>query len=125
MEIESARELQNELSKILDSIYTKGPKVFNELINRDALSSQGASAEVKLLKAMLEAKSLENLGFAEDLFPPEKSIFNALFKNFDLHQEAEGQFKFVFPKEDSEIFPVFETIESFIEASRNLCLSRS
>ena len=118
LEIESTRELQNELSKILDSIYTKGPKVFNELINRDALSSQGASARVKLLKAMLEAKSLENLGFAEDLFPPEKSIFNALFKNFDLHQEAEGQFKFVFPKEDSEIFPVFRAIENFIEASQ-------
>jgi hypothetical protein len=118
LEIESTRELQNKLSKILDSIYTKGPKVFNELINRDALSSQGASARVKLLKAMLEAKPIENLGFAADLFPPEKSIFNALFKNFGLHQEAEGQFKFVFPKENSEIFPVFRAIENFIEASQ-------
>ena len=118
LEIKSARELQNELSKILDSIYTKAPKVFNELINRDALSSQGASARVKLLKAMLEEKTAKNLGFAEDLFPPEKSIFNALFQNFDLHQEAEGQFKFIFPKEDSEIFPVFKAIESFIEASQ-------
>tara|TARA_B100000927_G_scaffold40408_1_gene28888 strand:- start:140 stop:1822 length:1683 start_codon:yes stop_codon:yes gene_type:complete len=118
LEIKSARELQNELSKILDSIYTKAPKVFNELINRDALSSQGASARVKLLKAMLEEKTTKNLGFVEDLFPPEKSIFDALFKNFDLHLEAESQYRFVFPKEDSEIFPVFKAIENFIEASQ-------
>ena len=117
LEIESTRELQNELSKILDSIYTKAPKVFNELINRDVLSSQGASARVKLLKAMLEEKATEDLGFAKDLFPPEKSIFNALFKNFDLHLQEDNQFKFVFPNDDSPIYPVFKAIENYIETS--------
>ena len=64
---------------------------------------------------MLEEKATEDLGFAKDLFPPEKSIFNALFKNFDLQED--NQFKFVFPNDDSPIYPVFKAIENFIEIS--------
>ena len=117
LDVNSNRRLQEKLSEIFDNLYANSPKIFNELINRNSLSSQGASARVKLLKRMLEHKNESDLGFEAELFPPEKSVYNALFKNHDLHGESENTYNFKLPDSSSPFFAVFQKLEEFIQDS--------
>ena len=52
----------------------------NELINRDNISAQGQSARTNLIKMMASQRHDPELGYASDKFPPDKTIFNAVFK---------------------------------------------
>ena len=88
LEINNKRALQEELSSVLKKVYKLSPKIFNELINRDKPSSQANAAKNKLVMAMLNSETEEDLGF--DKFPPEKAIYRAMLKKANLHVEGEG-----------------------------------
>ena len=60
--ITSRRGLNEYLSTICDSVYSKTPILRNELINRRQISSQAASARKKLIAGMLDSQQLEKLG---------------------------------------------------------------
>ena len=53
LEIGDRSALQFALSRVMDRIYAKTPIIWNELINRDRLSSQAAAARNKLFQHML------------------------------------------------------------------------
>ncbi len=87
LEITNKRGLQEELSSVLKKVYKLSPKIFNELINRDKPSSQANAAKNKLVMAMLNSETEDDLGF--DKFPPEKAIYRAMLKKASLHVEGE------------------------------------
>ena len=62
----------------------------NELINKDFISAQGQSARTSLIKKMRVNRNLENLGYPHDKFPPDKTIFNAIFNEANIYQPIEG-----------------------------------
>jgi hypothetical protein len=51
-----------KLSEVCDRAYPKTPILWNELINRRQLTSQGAKARRELLEAMIECSDQEKLG---------------------------------------------------------------
>lgn len=75
-----------------DSIFKKTPKILNELVNRNKLSGTAVAALKRLLQAMLENESSEDLGI--EGFPPEKSMYISCLKNTYIHSsEGEGEKK--------------------------------
>ena len=71
------------LSQAADATYPFTPTVRNEMLNRTALTSQGAKARRLLLKAMIERGSEPGLGL--DGYGPEVAMYRAFLERTGLH----------------------------------------
>ena len=71
------------LSAAADVAYPSTPPVRNELLNRTALTSQGAKARRELLTAMIERGSEPDLGLSG--FGPEVAMYRAFLARTGLH----------------------------------------
>ncbi|MCP4487140.1 MAG: hypothetical protein GY820_07465 [Gammaproteobacteria bacterium] len=89
IEISNKRQLQEMLSSVLEQVYTKSPKIFNELINRDRPSAQANAARNKLLYAMQHHAEKADMDI--DKFPPEKAIYRAVLRETKLHQQDDSR----------------------------------
>lgn len=117
--VASKRDLQKELSRILDKIYKLSPQIHNELINREKPSAQAAAARNKLVVAMVHHAGKRDLGIEK--FPAEKGIYRAFLHATGLHQEINnGQWQLVPPKKDNpyNFYPVWQRIEEFLETTK-------
>ncbi len=85
IEVNNKRQLQERLSSVLEQVYNKSPKIFNELINRDRPSAQANAARNKLLYAMQYHAEKADLDIEK--FPPEKAIYRAVLRETKLHQQ--------------------------------------
>lgn len=85
--ITSITEFNKYLSFICDDVYSKSPIIRNELFNKQKISSAISLARVNLLDAMLNHYDKEDFGFAENTFPPEKTIYLTLFKKSGIHRK--------------------------------------
>lgn len=88
--ISSHRDFNRLLSRVCDEIYHQTPVMNNELFNRHKLSGTITAARKSYLNNLIEYYTDENLGFPDDKFPPEKTIYFSLLKNTGLH--VNGQF---------------------------------
>ena len=122
LEITSKRAMQEILSGVLDKVYNKMPKIFNELVNRDKPSAQANAARNKLLYAMQNHASEADLGI--DKFPAEKAIYRAVLRETGLHQltddgktwhlcvpPADGR------KDKSNLRHVWQRIDEFLDST--------
>ena len=119
VQVKNKRELQQHLSTILDSIYSKSPIIKNELINRDKPSAQAAAARNKLVFAMLNEIEKENLGIEK--FPAEKGIYKSFLYATGLHQLGkDNKWALVPPSKDNpyNLYPVWTRIETFLETTQ-------
>lgn len=91
------KDLQTFLSRVLEEVYSKAPLIKNELINRNKTSGQANAAKNKLIAALLTNKDFEDLGFEPKKYPPEKSIYRAVFKEPGIHVSQNGTWQFVNP----------------------------
>lgn len=109
--------LSHLVSNICDELYTDSPKLWNEILNRRALSSQGAAARRNLIEAMLTQASKGNLGISG--FPPERSMYESILKAGGLHhQKEDGNWEFfIIPSSDPlRLRPVWDLIQKFVFA---------
>jgi len=105
-------DFQGYLSHLCDDIYIKGPCLWNELINRRELTSQGASARNKLLAAMLENSGQPRLGIIGN--GPEFSMFESVLIQTGLYVESDDGWIFSRPpKNDEGIYHIWVAIEDF------------
>jgi hypothetical protein len=124
LNIESKRGMQHELSRVLESVYHSGPRIHNELINRDKISSQAAAARNKLLVAMLHKSDKADLGI--DKYPAEKGIYRALLKATGLHRQVDDQWRLSAPSAEHDpynLLPVWQRIERFFGDTEKAPLS--
>lgn len=80
IKIGSKRDLNRFLSKVCLDVYTKTPIFRNELVNKHRISSSIHTAKRNFLKALVNDFDKPGLGFPEDKFPPEKTIFLTLLE---------------------------------------------
>lgn len=113
----AARGISHLLSAVCDALYSGSPIVWNELINRPALSSQGAAARRNLIEAMLAHGNQPLLGI--EGFPPERSMYESLLKAGGLHRPAELE-RWAFtsppPNDPLQLEPVWAAIDNYIFA---------
>jgi hypothetical protein len=114
---EAARGLSYLLSAVCDRLYAGSPRVWNELINRRKLTSQGAAARRNLIEAMLANSNEQLLGI--EGFPPERSMYESLLEASGLHRPAGPKgWAFMAPPNDDPLglVPSWSAIGEFIFA---------
>ena len=113
--IASRRALNEYLSTICDSVYSKTPILRNELINRRQISSQAASARKKLIAGMLDFQQLEKLNI--NGYPPEMSIYLSLLFDTGIHRCVSGVWGFHPPHTDDKnrFSLTWSEIEKFLD----------
>lgn len=78
--LNSKKEFNELLSEICGGVYNGTPLFRNELVNKHKISSAIYTAKKMLFKALANNWDQEDLGFAPDKFPPEKTIYITLLK---------------------------------------------
>ena len=114
----NSRTLQTTLSDVMDRIYPDSPKVRNELINRDRLSTQAAAARNKLFSYMLDRAIQPGFGIAK--YPPEKAIYRSVLERGGLHaKDDSGRWRLVAPSGADPLYlaPTWKRLDVLFEAS--------
>lgn len=108
------RGLSHLLSSISDKLYTHSPILWNELINRRALSSQGAAARRNLIEAVWLHETEQQLGITG--YPPERSMYESILAKSGLHRHENGRFGFHPPLLDGplNLYPVWTAVSQWI-----------
>ncbi|MDT8898283.1 hypothetical protein QYE77_08385 [Thermanaerothrix sp. 4228-RoL] len=106
--------LSGLLSDICDTLYSSSPKLWNELLNRQELTAQGAGARRRLIEAILTQSDKPLMGIEK--FPPERSMYETLLKRGGLHRWSDGVWQIVPPaqKDPLNLCPTWEAISHFI-----------
>jgi len=114
--IRSMRDLTSLLSDACDALYSLAPKVQNELINREKLSSSVAAARNNLIEAMIKSEELPELGI--EGYPPERSIYQSVLRNCQIHHiNPFGTWEFGPPDEtDPGLLAAWNFIDSSAKA---------
>ena len=113
--VESHRDFNKLLSSVCDEIYSETPVMNNELFNKHKLSGTITAARKSYLTNLIEHSTEENLGFPEDKFPPEKTIYFSLLKNTGLHQDGE----FADAPANEGFLSVWTACEDFLKSTEN------
>ncbi len=113
--VESHRDFNQLLSKVCDIVYCKTPVMVNELFNRHKLSGTITAARKSYLTYLTEHYSEEGMGFPEDKFPPEKTIYASLLLNTGLHQNGDFNDK----PTNKGFMPLWDACEEFLQSSEN------
>lgn len=108
------RGLSGLLSEICDQLYPNSPSVWNELLNRRELTSQGAAARRTLIEGILTRADQPLLGIQK--FPPERSMYEALLYRGGLHCYDGVQWYLAPPSgEDTlNLQPAWKAMEDFV-----------
>lgn len=121
--VTNKRDLQKQLSTVLDKTYELSPRIHNELINRDKPSAQASAARNKLVEAMVHHADKEDLGIEK--FPAEKGIYRAFLRATGLHRAVAGKWQLVPPTQDNSynFYPIWQRIDEFLESTKKTPLS--
>lgn len=110
----NAREMNQVLSNICRDVYPNTPILKNELMNREKISAAISSAKKNLVELLISSVGEENLGFDENRFPPEKTIYLSLLKRTGIHQQNDSG-KWILGKPNKETFSeLWEASEQFL-----------
>lgn len=118
--IKSKKALNETLSKICDIEFRNAPHFKNELVNKEFLSPQISTARKSFLRYLLNNESIENLGFPNDKYPPEKSIYITLAKDTGIHTQNNILKHFSFSAPADETFkPLWNECDAFIKSANS------
>ena len=81
--LDNAKGLSSALSVVIDLVYSKTPRVSNEMIARRELTGQGARARRTLLDSIRTSSDKEAFGITG--FGPDRAIYEAVFRSTGLH----------------------------------------
>ncbi|BAU06607.1 hypothetical protein [Fischerella sp. NIES-3754] len=108
-------DFNSKLSDICDRVYHRSAILWNELINRRDLTSQGAKARRELIQAMLEHQYEEKLGL--EGYGPEVSMYYSLLEETGIHRQEDESWDFYPPSENSGLNSLWEAVENFCLAA--------
>lgn len=80
IKISSRKEFNKLLTQICQHVYSETPIFKNELVNKHKISSSIHTAKKNYYRALVDNWNKPDLGFENDKFPPEKTIYLSLLK---------------------------------------------
>lgn len=113
--LDTAKGLSSALSVVSDLIYSKTPRVSNEMISRRELTGQGAKARRILLDSMRTSLNEEAFGITG--FGPERAIYEAVFRSTGLHGYTKSGGWQIKQPTDPLWADVWEVLNSFVDAA--------
>lgn len=102
--------LSSLASEMAGEIFAAAPRVWSELVNRDALSANSVKARRDLLHRMVDNTFDENLGI--EGFPAERGLYDTLLSSTGLHErKPDGTWRFCPPQPLNErnLYPLWES----------------
>ncbi|MCS0505136.1 hypothetical protein [Ancylobacter mangrovi] len=94
------RGLLRGLSDLCDNRFVDAPRIANELLNRNSLSSAAAAARQRLVEGIFEAADKEALGLDSNKAPPERSMYLSVMFEGGLHVKTETGWTLAEPTAD-------------------------
>lgn len=120
IDINNERKLNQTLSSICEWAYPNTPIFKNELVNKTRLSGAMQPARKNLIKALVYDFDKPNLGFNNEKFPPEKTIYLALLKKTGIHQNT-----ILSRPIDNSFIPLWDTCTNFLNEAKSSRISVS
>jgi hypothetical protein len=93
--VASTPQFNGVLSEVCDRVYGETPILWNELINRRVLTSQGAKARRVLIEAMLDQGDQPHLGLTG--YGPEVAMYHSVLGQSGIHRSEQGGWGFYPP----------------------------
>jgi hypothetical protein len=117
-QIHSQADFNKLLSEVCDEVYYSTPIIQNELFNRQKINSAISQARVNLLNLLIDDNCIiqKDLGFEEDKFPPEKTIYYTLLKDTGIHREINGAYTLTEPNSET-IKDLWDKCEEFLQSA--------
>lgn len=115
--VKSEKDFNMRLSTLCDKTYHKGPHLWNELINRRELTSQGVKARRELIDALINKFDQERLGIVGH--GPEYSMYESLIKGSGIHRFSDEKWHIDEPNKHTGIYKVWKAIEKFCLSSNS------
>lgn len=117
-QIHSQVDFNKLLSAVCDDIYYSTPIIQNELFNKQKINSSISLARVMLLNALIDDNRVTtmDLGFEEDKFPPEKTIYYTLLKTTGIHRQINGAYTLCAPNNNS-VKDLWDKCEEFLQSA--------
>lgn len=112
--------LSRGLSDLCDTLFDRAPRIANELLNRNVLSSPAAAARMRLLEGLFQAVERPYFGIDPVKAPPEKSMYLSVVRKGELHPEADGGHVLKLPRPGDQdplnLAPALDAILDLLEA---------
>jgi len=117
--VKRRRDLNKLISEICDAVYDKAPVYKNETINKHKISGTGHKARSDLFEAIIENEGLDNLGFADHKFPPQKTLYISLLKENEMHiyNKEISQWELNAPSKKSSFINLWNAGLQFVNSS--------
>lgn len=81
--------LSTAISSLCDDLFSDAPRVTNELLNRNTLSSPAAAARMRLIEGMFNTPEEPVFGIDLERAPPEKSMYLSVIRKGKLHTKGQ------------------------------------
>ncbi|HPE54818.1 MAG TPA: hypothetical protein P5514_05285 [Bacteroidales bacterium] len=117
IKIKNQKEFNNQLSSICNKVYSSTPIFKNELVNKTRISGTISSARKNLFNKILNEAEIQNYGFDDEKFPPEKTIFLSLIENTGIYKFENGIAVYRYP-EDSSFEKLWTVCSRFLDQSK-------
>lgn len=117
-QLRSQADFNKLLSKVCDDVYYSTPIIQNELFNKQKINGAISLARVTLMDILIDDDRVAtpDLGFDDDKFPPEKTIYYSLLKNTGIHREVNGAYTLTEPN-SLAIKDLWDKCEVFLKST--------
>ena len=113
--LDSAKGLSSALSVVTDLVYSKTPRVSNEMIARRELTSQGAKARRTLLDSIRTSSHEEAFGIMG--FGPDRAIYEAVFRSTGLHTYTKSSGWHITRPTDPHWAEIWDVINNLVDGA--------
>ena len=86
IKIQNKSQLNKRLNAVLEDHFKQSPIFKSELVNKSKLSTPISGARKNLITRLIANRDKENIGFEENKFPPDKTIYLSLIAAIGLHR---------------------------------------
>lgn len=117
--ISDKKDFNKLLSQVCHEVYNATPVFKNELVNKHRISASIHTAKRNYFKALANNWDKENLGFDEEKFPPEKTIFLSLLKENGISPIRENSFEIATINKNSTFNKLWKVSEKFIDSAKS------
>ncbi|MBD2704938.1 hypothetical protein IC229_30180 [Spirosoma sp. BT702] len=98
-----SRSIMTLLTEVFDEVYSKAPRINNELINRRVVSSAASKARLRLIDLLFRSPDKPFIGLEPDKTPPEMSMYLSVIQQPGLHRLINEKWTVALPDETEDL----------------------
>jgi len=118
LQIINKKEFNKKLSDICNDVYNKAPVFNNELVNKHKISTSIHTAKKNYFKALSSDWDKPLLGFQENKFPPEKTIYLSLLESNNIHLYSDKVELSILPNNNNRFHFLWQASMDYLESAK-------